>query len=276
MTFHSDLPIFILTNPERYWLQQVYDWNKIGRRFSFEHVRVALEGRIPNDFTYQEIDSRLLQHNGCSITILGIRALDPETDILNKIDLTACAIRQLILKDVDRHDLPITEISEITGYTTLHTSFYINLLSLVGHFNNGGSFEKDFQVFKTIRVGGSEKSFNNYMGYPGIEMLIMNSLRSYGPQPGAGFSHQEIFVANQKLDQIIELIGAKFEENNLEMLEIRNNINDMRNHFSLPKKNWWQMFLGKLGEMTVSGIISETLSKKIISIFSGVIHRLGF
>lgn len=276
MTIRAVFPVFILTNPERYWLEQVYDWNKQGKRFSFEHVRVKLEGRIPNDFTYQEIDIRLLEHNGCSITVLGILALDPASSIMQEINLTAKAIRELIIEDADRRDIAISDIASITGLTTLHTSFLIHLLSLVGHFNNGGSFEQDVTVYKSLRVGGSEKLFNNYVAFPGIEKLIMNGLKSHGSPPRAGFSQEEIFTANEKLDLIIAKIEKNFEGTQLELHDIKNEINEMRNHFSLPKKNWWEMLLGKLGEMTISGIVSETLSKEIISGFSNVIRHIGF
>ncbi|TMI63716.1 MAG: hypothetical protein E6H07_13175 [Bacteroidetes bacterium] len=272
----ANFPIFILTNPERFWLDQVYDWNRQGKRFSFEHVRVKLEGRIPNDFTYQEIDSRLLEHNGCSITILGILALDPESFILQEINATAKAIRQLIMEDVDRHTLSIEQISSITGLTSLHTSFIIHLLSLIGHFNTGGSFEENLNIYKSIRIGGNETIFNNYVAFPGVEKIILNRLKSYGYPPGAKFSQEEIFTANEKLDLIIEKIETRFEGTQLELHDIRNEINEMRNYFSLPKRSWWHMLLGKLGEMTLSGIVSETLSKEIISTFSNVIRRIGF
>src|SRR5258706_14333872 len=105
MPFNYQLPAFNLSDLERLWLQEVYNRNKAGKRFSFEHVRVALEGQIPNDFRYDSIDKRLLEHNGTSITILGILALEPGNDITDNINKIALAIRQLIIEDVDRSDI---------------------------------------------------------------------------------------------------------------------------------------------------------------------------
>ncbi len=43
---------------------------------------------------------------------------------------------------------------------------------------------------------------------------------------------------------------------------------ELKSYFFLNKKSWNQMLAGKLLEMVAGGVISETLSKQIVSVFS--------
>jgi hypothetical protein len=265
MPLNQQLPMFFLLPSERLWLEDVYKRISCGERFFAEHIRVSLDGQIPYDFKYESIDSRLLQYNGTRITILGIIALgkgDMLTDDINKV---AMAIRKCIIDDVERQDVAVEEIVANTAFTTNQVSFYIELLCMTGTFMSGASMEGNSAKYKSIHVGGNKAVFDNYMAFPGVETLIYNGLQSHGPQPGPRFSEQEVYTANQKLDRLLELMEDNFTGNSLQWLDVKNDINEMRNHFSLPKKNWFQMLYGKITEMIVSGMIGETISKELVS-----------
>lgn len=62
------------------------------QKFLVRHVRINLEGMVPIDFTYHEIDLRLVDNNGCSITAPGVLALDPASSILQQINVTVHAM----------------------------------------------------------------------------------------------------------------------------------------------------------------------------------------
>lgn len=48
--------------------------------------------------------------------------------------------------------------------------------------------------------------------------------------------------------------------------DLTKEFDEMKEHFYLAKKPWSEMFVGKLSEMVASGIISETISKDLISL----------
>ncbi|MES2874185.1 MAG: hypothetical protein V4708_10715 [Bacteroidota bacterium] len=45
---------------------------------------------------------------------------------------------------------------------------------------------------------------------------------------------------------------------------------ELKDFFILGKKKWYQLFLGKAAEMVISGVISETASKELISLKGNV------
>jgi hypothetical protein len=274
MPFNHQLPVFPLLPPERLWLDEVYKRIARGERFFAEHIRVSLDGQIPNDFKYESIDSRLLEYNGTRITILGIMALGKGEMLTDDINKVAMSIRKCIVDNVERQDVSIDEISESTGFTTDQVSFYIELLCMTGTFMSGAFMESNTAKYKSIHVAGNKAVFDNYMSFPGVETLIFNKLQSHGPQPGPRFSEQEVYTANKKLDLIIDLVEKHFTGNTLQWYDVKNEINEMRNHYSLPKKNWCQMLYGKLKEMILSGIISETISKEVVALGKSVIQKL--
>lgn len=56
--------------------------------------------------------------------------------------------------------------------------------------------------------------------------------------------------------------------------DLTNEFEDMKEHFYLSKKPWSQMFVGKLSEMVVAGVISETVSKDIIELVENSYNNL--
>jgi hypothetical protein len=274
MPFNHQLPVFPLLPPERLWLEEVYKRISGGERFFAEHIRVSLDGQIPNDFKYEGIDTRLLEYNGTRITILGLIALGKGDGLTDDINKVAMNIRKCIVENVERQDVSVDEISESTGFTTDQVSFYIELLCMTGTFMSGASMEGNTAKYKSIHVAGNKAVFDNYMSFPGVETLIFNKLQSHGPQPGPRFTEQEIYTVNQKLDIIIDLLQKNFMGNALQWYDVKNEIEEMRNNYSLPKKNWFQMLRGKLSEMVISGMISETISKELVSWGKAVFQKL--
>lgn len=49
---------------------------------------------------------------------------------------------------------------------------------------------------------------------------------------------------------------------------------ELRELFFLGKKKWYQLLIGKSFDMTLSGIVSETLSKQIIELVKDSLPKL--
>ena len=86
------------------------------------------------------------------------------------------------------------------------------------------------------------------------------------------FTIEESQIANQKIDEL-QLQLSKLE---LGQEIVFDNIEELKELYYLGKRKWYQLLLGKLNEMTLSGIISETISKGMIEIFRNGIKSIGF
>jgi len=77
------------------------------------------------------------------------------------------------------------------------------------------------------------------------------------------FTEEEKATADTKLDKILEELA--FLKNGQQLIydDLTYEINELRSLHFLGKKKWYQLLLGKSTEMVMSGIISETVSKKI-------------
>ena len=80
------------------------------------------------------------------------------------------------------------------------------------------------------------------------------------------FTHEEKTFSESKLDQILK----EFEDiklgHQLIYDDIIKEIQELKDLHFLGKKKWHQLLAGKITEMTVGGIINETVSKDLIEI----------
>lgn len=80
------------------------------------------------------------------------------------------------------------------------------------------------------------------------------------------FTYEEKAFSESKLDQILK----QFEEIKLGQQitydDILKEIQELKDLHFLGKKKWHQLLAGKITEMTVGGIISETVSKDLIGV----------
>lgn len=88
------------------------------------------------------------------------------------------------------------------------------------------------------------------------------------------FSNTEIIENNLRLEKILkEIESLKIGQEAL-YNDLYDQIHELKELYFLGKRNWKQIFLGKITEMTLSGVVSESLSKEIISIAGLVTENL--
>ena len=78
------------------------------------------------------------------------------------------------------------------------------------------------------------------------------------------FTVEEKNKGDEKLDQILKQIEELKLGHQIIYDDLINEINELRELYFLGKKKWHQMLAGKFVDMTVSGIVSETISKQIL------------
>lgn len=115
-----------------------------------------------------------------------------------------------------------------------------------------------------------------------------------GPSPGNGhtfnvniennssaqsvFTEWDIKKMNEKLDRMAERLKEEMDvlKSGQELIytDILSELDELRQYYNLPKKTWRQLLAGKLGEMVVGGVVSETLSKRIAEFINPAVEKL--
>lgn len=80
----------------------------------------------------------------------------------------------------------------------------------------------------------------------------------------ADFTSIERVAISEKLEQIINNQNLIKLGQELTYDDFKSEFDELKDYYFLNKKNWTQLFLGKLTEMVASGIISETVCKGIV------------
>jgi hypothetical protein len=78
------------------------------------------------------------------------------------------------------------------------------------------------------------------------------------------FTVEQKIEAEDKLDKILKQIEELKLGQQIIYDDLTNEISELKELYFLGKKKWHQMLAGKIVDMTVSGLVSETLSKHII------------
>lgn len=167
---------------------------------------------------------------------------------------------------VHTDDLP-KELTDHVG--NIHAS--INQLRKYFHspyvnwhqLNELGRAYYEHQKTKTVRSHSNAHTF------------VVNIETTHADQ--SVFTEGEIKKMNEKLDRMNELLKKELDglKSGQEVIyiDILNEFEELRQYYNLPKKNWRQMFSGKLGEMVASGIVSETFSKRIVELINPAVER---
>ncbi|HEY4064129.1 MAG TPA: hypothetical protein VGM30_19620 [Puia sp.] len=275
----TEIPILPLSEPEKLWLQEVYQRNLCGQRFSARDIWPILHERIPVTFRPAVMDPRLIDAGGENIRLLGIIALQSNYDILPKADKVIRWIRQELL-NAPATDLISTEaIAQGTGVPAQEVHLILQTIQEFGQFLRTPRTGVTDLFISAIELGAGSDVYYQYITFPGIEQLIVAKSYDHYRIPPEPFTFEEMKTANAGLDAMIKKILEEFNILKLGQeaiwTDIRNDIEELKSLYSLGKKNWWQLLIGKLTEMTTSGIISETLSKTILdSLKPGISHLL--
>ncbi|EKB03899.1 hypothetical protein HMPREF9711_02084 [Myroides odoratimimus CCUG 3837] len=88
------------------------------------------------------------------------------------------------------------------------------------------------------------------------------------------FTEEDKKSAESKLDQILKEIEFLKKGQELIYEDLLAEIEELKELYFLGKKNWSQLLMGKVVEMTVSGVIGGTVSQNIIDIAKEQLPKL--
>jgi hypothetical protein len=268
------IPMIDLTEPERLWLEEVYSRNKQGLIFSFKEIWGILHDKLPKMFRPVAMDERLINSSGEEIRILGVVALEKNYSILDKSNSVVQAIRQIILTDSKKEAISLKEIEEITKLSNQEVSLILHLIRDYGQFYNGSSSDNNTTIFRKIDIRGNDTIFYEYIQFPGIEKLIQLKVDKPRFEPAEEFTKEEMLSLNNKIDQMFDDLRSLKVGQEIIWTDVIAELAELKNLYSLNKKNWRQLFTGKLTEMVTSGIITETVSKKIVEYINPIVDKL--
>lgn len=87
--------------------------------------------------------------------------------------------------------------------------------------------------------------------------------------PNSDFSNTEKMSSNIAIDEIINEINKLQAGQQVIYEDVIKEVEELKTLYFLGKKHWFQLFAGKLTEMTAGGIISETVSKGLLKLVEG-------
>jgi hypothetical protein len=82
------------------------------------------------------------------------------------------------------------------------------------------------------------------------------------------FSRNEKESLNKILQKIVDDLNSIKVGQEITYNDVKDEFDELKDLYFLNKKNWVQLFIGKLNEMVISGVISETISKDIANIIN--------
>ncbi len=81
------------------------------------------------------------------------------------------------------------------------------------------------------------------------------------------FNESDVLRYKTGIDEILMKLNNLEIGQQLTYDDFKDEFEEMKSLFYMPKKSWKQMLAGKLVEMVASGVISETVSKSIVESF---------
>jgi predicted DNA-binding protein (MmcQ/YjbR family) len=80
------------------------------------------------------------------------------------------------------------------------------------------------------------------------------------------FSREEKTSLNQTLQKIVKDLNTIKLGQQITYDDVKDEFEELKDLYYLNKKNWVQLFTGKLSEMVAGGVIIETISKDLAEI----------
>ncbi len=228
-------PQMRLSEAETLWLEEVYSRLREFEPASPRELRVNLWNRLPRSFDPYQIDRRLML-NPSQITLLGIWHIDPESDLIDKTDRIICCIRDSILKDHSLITFRAAEIAESTNIPIEEVAMiFEKFLHQLGTFQESATvYIVDGKHFGYDSISiGSERGFQQYMSYDGLEPLVEEFYRRLDPGQSLIQSDTSAVTNEQVYWPNSAFIMMWMDDRHSELEDVANAIKDVCTQFDI-------------------------------------------
>lgn len=136
----SEVPIIELSEPDRLWMECLYNLMKKNKRPTFRIVHAKLQEQLPKNYDAKHISRKLVTPDNLEVTVLGIVALEKDRFIVDKANKVINAIGKIIKEDEMVQAIEAVQISEKSGVP--ENEVHILLLLLCHYFRYCSSYGK--------------------------------------------------------------------------------------------------------------------------------------
>lgn len=170
MTRDTGLPQPQLDAPEELWLESLYRDFCEGRRSKKRLLIGELGERLPDDFSPEDIDERVVG-GADHITPLGIWLVDPGSIYLRIVDQILCHARELALTEPEIPEIQVEALAEELGVSHEDASRACDIISMLDLALTSGSSRGrlDRGLTRTLDV---DRRLDRLLDYEGVEEEI--------------------------------------------------------------------------------------------------------
>ncbi|MES2930369.1 MAG: hypothetical protein V4665_01110 [Patescibacteria group bacterium] len=196
-------------------------------------------------------------------------ALQRNRSIIKKIDRVISTIWDIAKKNsTPNENIVILEISEVTGISPKEVSLCLHLISDYGQYVTGSISEQNTRLYTAIQINEDINVYYRYSEFPEASSLLALDEIKNQTQPQEYFKDDEILTIGWQLDRLREEFknGICVLQTGQEIIWTDNqeDIAEMKIQLSkLSKKNWFQLFIGKLFSKGIDKLFFEPLFEKI-------------
>lgn len=190
---------------------------------------------------------------------------------INKEDVVESKAYEFIDRNLDSSNSTEELISDLESqlYKFNREKDKLKYLTVVSQYVQEES-EKHAKECKNPATCGTSKTQRE------ATYFINQMLEEYG----IGINNEEVFTTEEKyendrkLDDLLQEIEKLKMGQEIIYDDLIKEIEELKNLYFIGKKNWYQNLAGKSLEMVASGVVSETVSKKLISIAGVTFNKL--
>jgi len=147
-----------LTDDQRTWIRALYEKQKNGERPREEELKAELDGEIDRGFIPREIPQKLASSR--RITLLGVYAVDPGSDIITQLQDALSVIRSWLVKNPNLREVTASEVADAIGVPEDRGSLLLYLMEDLGDFVGSPTVPSQMPGYSEVSV-----DFDSFYAY---------------------------------------------------------------------------------------------------------------
>lgn len=162
-----------ITEPERVWLGELYRRAKAHEPIDPHAMRIQLRDHLPKDFLSSQVNGQFVR--GDSLTLLGVLAIDPDSEMVRDTEHVILAIRELLIEKPDTKTVSAAQIAERLHLDQGYTAELFVLMSSIGSFWSSASGSPSGGGYSSITIG-HEESIQELLAFENLETQVLRYL----------------------------------------------------------------------------------------------------
>ena len=195
-------PKIKLREPEKIWLNEIYRRIKNNEEISYKNIRAKLFNDLPVNFNPRTIDKRIAKYGGEEITILGIKLIDPKTDIFEKANKVLRGTKEYLLKNPKSTKIEASEIAKLIKLKESEVGLIFKLASDYGRFFSSASGSNEYHGYSVMDISNDRETFDQYLHFTNIEDLINNYWKEEEAQEQRHLHYNQTVLSNKSSNEI--------------------------------------------------------------------------